>query len=300
MSMDRRPYAEEDPGQAGPPHPPPDTRRKTNGSARPSDNPHSLQRGRCSGTLADFTAVRIGPHARSAELDAASVFAHELAQPLSAIANYVRACRTTLVSHGGEVPDRALECIEKAIEESARASQVFHRLRSLMDREDLECTAEDINTIVERSIAELSPMACEHAVKLELALDRSLPFLRIDRIQLQLVIANLIRNSIEALRDRRNGSIAIRTGRKADDLVAVVISDNGPGLPPQIARRAFKPIRSHKPEGMGVGLSICHTIVSAHGGQLSASSQPGKGTDFHILLPTGEAMDEQVDRPCGR
>ncbi|WP_299625065.1 sensor histidine kinase [Pelagibius sp.] len=300
MSMDRRPYAEEDCGQAVPPHPPPDTRRKANGSARPSGEPYSLQRNERSSALADFTAVRLGAQARSAELDAASVFAHELAQPLSAIANYVQACRTTLVSHGGEVPDRALECIEKAIEESARASQVFHRLRSLMDHEDLERTAEDINAIVERSSAELSPMAREHAVKLELALDRSLPFLQIDRIQVQLAIANLIRNSIEALRDRQNGSIAIRTNLKADDLVAVIISDNGPGLPPQIARRTFKPIRSHKPDGMGVGLSICHAIVSAHGGRLSASSQPGKGTDFHILLPTGEAMDEQVDRPCGR
>lgn len=300
MSMDRRPYAEEDCGQAVPPHPPPDTCHKSNGSAPPSGNLYALQRKGCSSAVAAFAAIRLGPHAKSAELDAASVFAHELAQPLSAIANYVQACRTTLVSHGGEVPDKALECIEKAIEESARATQVFHRLRSLMDREDLERAAEDINTIVERSSAELSPMALEHGVKLELALDRSLPFLRIDRVQVQLVIANLIRNSIEALQGRQNGSIAIRTKLKADDLVAVIIADNGPGLPPQIAKRAFQPIRSHKPDGMGVGLSICHTIVAAHGGQLSASSRPGKGTDFHILLPTGEAMDEQVDRPCGR
>ena len=234
------------------------------------------------------------------DLDVASVFVHELAQPLTAIANYIQACGVTLAPCRGRVPDRAFECIEKALKESARANQVIRRLRTLLDRKELKRTKEDINQVVEQSCAELSRMAFEHAVTLELELDRSLPLLLIDRIQVQLVIANLVRNSIDALRGVPRSRIAVRTSPIAADGVRVVVSDNGPGLSSRVADRLFRPIASHKPEGMGIGLSICHAIVSAHGGRLSVNSTPGKGTDFHIIFPTGETVDEQIDHPCRR
>lgn len=234
------------------------------------------------------------------DLDVASVFAHELAQPLTAIANYVQACRKTLAPCRGQIPDRAFECIEKALIESVRANQVIHKLRTLVDRQELERTKEDINQVVEQVCADLSQMASEHGVTLELDLDYSLPAVLIDRIQTQLVIANLVRNGIDALRGAQKKRMTVKTSCVTAKAVRVVVSDTGPGLSPRVADRLFRPIVSHKPEGMGIGLSICHTIISAHGGRLSVHSTPGKGTDFHIIFPTGEAVDEQKNNPRRR
>ena len=240
------------------------------------------------------------PSAADEDLDVASVFAHELAQPLTAIANYVQACRKTLAPCRGQIPDRAFECIEKALTESMRANQVIRKLRTLVDRQALERTKEDINQVVEQICADLSQMAFEHGVTLELDLDRSLPAILIDRIQTQLVIANLVRNGIDALRGAQKKRITVKTSCIPDGVVRVEVSDTGPGLSPRVADRLFRPIISHKPEGMGIGLSICHTIISAHGGRLSVRSTPGKGTDFHIIFPMGEAVDEQKDNPDRR
>ena len=233
-------------------------------------------------------------------LDMASIFAHELAQPLTAIANYIQACGATLAPCREQVPDRAFECIEKALNESARANQVILRLRALLDRRELVRTNENINQVVERSCSDLSQMALEHAVTLELQLDRSLPPLMIDGVQVQLVIANLMRNSIEALRQVPKSRVLVSTSSTAANGVRVTVADNGPGLSPQVADRLFRPVASHKPGGMGIGLSICHAIISAHGGRLLVKSAPGRGTEFHIIFPKVEAVDGQVDNPCRR
>ena len=233
-------------------------------------------------------------------LNVASVFAHELAQPLTAIANYIQACGATLAPCRGQVPDRAFECIQKALNESERANLVVQRLRTLLDRQELKRTKEDINQVVERSCADLSQLAFEHVVTLDLQLDRSLPRLMIDRVQVQLVIANLVRNSIDALWETPKSRITVRTSPTAADGVRIAVADNGPGLSTRVADHLFQPIASHKPGGMGIGLSICHAIMSAHGGQLSVKSKPDRGTEFHIIFPKGEAVDEQVDNPCRR
>lgn len=234
------------------------------------------------------------------DLDVASVFAHELAQPLTAIANYIQACGATLAPCKGKVPDRAFECIEKALRESARANQVIERLRTLLDRQELNRASEDINQVVERTCSDLSQVASQHAVKLELQLDRSLTPLMIDAVQIQLVVANLVRNSIDALREVPKSKVSVSTSRTADGGIRVVVTDNGPGLSPGIAGRLFRPVASQKPEGMGIGLSICHAIISAHGGRFSVNSTPGQGTEFHVIFPRGGAVDGQVDNHCRR
>ena len=215
-----------------------------------------------------------------------SSIAHEINQPLAAVANYIEAARHMLANAGqGPVPGRAIELMEKAGGQAERAGQIIRRLRSFVEKGATERVDEDLSKLVEEAsmLATIGAKVDSIAVTHELA--RDLPPVRIDKVQIQQVVVNLVRNAIEALGGVENRALTVRTMLRSDNELEVAICDTGPGIAPEIADQLFKPFVSTKTGGMGIGLSISHSIIEAHGGRLWVEPNPGGGTIFRFVVP---------------
>ena len=211
-----------------------------------------------------------------------STLAHELTQPLSAVSGFVEASAELLDRSDGEIPDRVREYMDQAVAQALRAGAVVRLLREFTSRGDTERSVEDINAVV-REICELATLGtATGAFDLELNLAADPPPVLIDHIQIQQVVLNLVRNSIDALSDSESRTITVATEPRGD-MVEVAVSDNGPGLPSEIRERVFEPFVSTKPDGIGIGLSICRTIVEAHGGRIAVGTGTERGTGIPLL-----------------
>ena len=213
-----------------------------------------------------------------------STLAHELTQPLSAVSGFVEASAELLDRSGREIPGRVREYMDQAVAQALRAGAVVRLLREFTGRGDTERSVEDINAVV-KEICELATLGtATEAVDLELSLAADPPPVLIDHIQIQQVVLNLVRNSIDALSGGESRVITVATVPRGD-MVEVVVSDNGPGLPPEIRERVFEPFVSTKPDGIGIGLSICRTIVEAHGGRIAVDAGTKRGTGIRFTVP---------------
>jgi len=213
-----------------------------------------------------------------------STLAHELTQPLSAVSGFVEASAELLDRSDGEIPDRVREYMDQAVAQALRAGAVVRLLREFTSRGDTERSVEDINAVVEE-ICELATLGtATDAFDLELNLAANPPPVLIDHIQIQQVILNLVRNSIDALSDSESPTITVATVLRGD-MVEVAVGDNGPGLPSEIRERVFEPFVSTKADGIGIGLSICRTIVEAHGGRIAVDTGAKRGTEFRFSVP---------------
>lgn len=228
----------------------------------------------------------------------ASTLAHEINQPLTAIANYMQAARHLLESGRPELTPRALDAVTKAAAQATRAGEIIRRLRGFVSRGESERTPEDLNKLVEEATALALIGAREWKIRVQFALSGDLPPVLADRIQIQQVILNIVRNAVEVLQNHDPREIHITTARSADGSGAVVsIRDSGPGLPEEVRANLFRPFISTKKEGMGLGLSICREIIETHGGMLTVESVAGRGTTFTFTLPFGrggEAADAEA------
>ena len=213
-----------------------------------------------------------------------SALAHELTQPLSAVVGFVEASAALIDQADGEMPARLREYMDQAVAQSLRAGDVIRLLREFTARGDTERSEKDINTVVEETCRLATLGTTADGIDLALNLAADLPPVLIDHVQIQQVVLNLIRNSIDALSDIETPAITVETvpGREA---VEVVVGDNGPGLSPDIRERVFEPFVSTKPDGIGIGLSICRTIVEAHGGRIAVDGGTGCGTAFRFSVP---------------
>ena len=218
----------------------------------------------------------------------AATVTHELNQPLTAISNYMEAARA-LLGRGGDLPlARMGNAMERAGEQAIRAGEIIQRWRRFALRGDGEKRIEAITPLVKEA-AELALVGTKlRGISITIQDGSAGAAVVADRIQIQQVLLNLLRNAAEAVADQEHRDIALLTAEH-DDIVQISVVDNGPGIPEEVQAKLFQPFVSTKKTGMGIGLSICHTIIAAHDGSLWAEPNPDGGTIFHIKLPTAPA-----------
>jgi two-component system sensor kinase FixL len=222
----------------------------------------------------------------------ASALAHELNQPLSAIASYVKGCFRLVKA---EVIDRERlrDALERAAEQALRAGDIIKRLRDFVAKGETERTLESLQRVVEEASLLAMVGAKEHRVHVSFDLDPALRPVLIDKVQIQQVVLNLIRNAIEALAESTTRQVRVSVKAWSEECALVSVADTGPGLAPEIAPQLFQPFVTTKQQGMGVGLSISRSIIEAHGGRLWVDDNPGGGALFSFTVPTMSEKEVQ-------
>jgi len=213
----------------------------------------------------------------------ASALAHELNQPLSAIANYLSGARR-LLERAGQSEPRASEALEKAADQALRAGEIIRRLRDFLARGEGERRVESLPRLVQEACALAMVGAKESGVRVQYRFASELDRVVVDRVQIQQVILNLVRNAIDAMAEHPRRELLVSTSPAADGMAVVSVADSGPGVDEAAAARLFQPFVTTKASGMGVGLSISRTIVEAHGGRIWMAPNPGGGAIFSFTL----------------
>jgi len=221
----------------------------------------------------------------------ASTLAHELNQPLTAVANYLNGARRLLDRGRPEDRDQIRQAMDSAADQALRAGQIIKRLREFVARGESDRHPEDLRKLIEEASALALVGIKETGIRVTYKFDPRVGLVVVDKIQVQQVILNLMRNALEAMAEAGGRKeMHISTRSLENNMVEVAVADTGPGIAPEIMARLFQPFVTSKPHGMGVGLSISRTIVEAHGGTLAAEAAPGGGTIFRMTL---RAMDER-------
>ena len=229
----------------------------------------------------------------------ASALAHELNQPLTAVVNYVKAASRTLGAEQGKSTPRFEKTqglLDKAKEQTLRAGQIVKRLRDFIRKGESQRSAESMSEIVEEVLELALVGAAEAEIVVHTDLQPRLPHAYVDKVQIQQVILNLVRNSVEALQGVSERHIHISTcfDEKHRSLITSV-SDSGPGLTIEVLDKLFQPFVTTKQNGLGVGLSICKSIIDAHGGQILANNNREGGANFQFSLPVMSANPKDED-----
>lgn len=212
--------------------------------------------------------------------------AHELNQPLAAILSNAQAAQRFLASDLADL-DEVRTILNDIVAENRRAGDIIQRLRLLLKKGDIQHAPLDPNKLVSDVLQLLNGDLSNHNIRVHIDLAPSLPVVIGDRIQLQQVLLNLIMNASEAmfLAGKKNCRLIIRAAQRGDHHVQLSVVDQGPGIPPENLDNIFKPFFSTKSHGMGLGLTICRTIIAAHGGQLWGTNTPPAGATFYFTLP---------------
>ncbi len=217
----------------------------------------------------------------------ASSIAHELNQPLAAIASYLSGSLRRLRAGRAE-PEAIAGALEEAGRQAERAGDIIRRVRDFVRTRETTLVAADLNKIVTKATRLAAPDAERLGARLELRLAPALPAARADPVMLEQVVINLVRNALESMADTPPGrrAVEVATARTEDGALEVAVADAGPGLAPDVAARLFEPFFTTKPEGTGLGLNICRSIVEVHGGRLSAGASHRGGALFRFTVHT--------------
>ena len=214
----------------------------------------------------------------------ASALAHELNQPLTAIANYLKGSQRLLADEPGERPAMLRDAMDKAADQAMRAGQIIRRLRDFVARGEAERRVESAKKLAEEAGALALVGVKDQGVRVRFRFDPTVDLVLADKVQIQQVLLNLIRNAVEAMEGCPRRELVIATMPADDGMVAISVADTGAGVAPEIASQLFQPFVTTKRQGMGVGLSISHTIVEGHGGRISCEPNTGGGTVFRFTL----------------
>jgi signal transduction histidine kinase len=217
-----------------------------------------------------------------------AALAHELNQPLTAIGNSVGAIGMMLERDGPLEPparERILRAARHTEGQAVRAGEIVRRLREFIARGEADSRAENLASLIVDAVALAIPTPLATNVEVRERFSPKVQEVLADRIQIQQVMVNLIRNALEAMRQQATPRILTISTAIKGSMAEVCVYDNGPGVSPEVAERLFSPFVSTKSNGMGVGLSICLRIVEAHGGKMWAARSPGGGAAFHFTLP---------------
>jgi len=231
--------------------------------------------------------ARLSPLTAMGEI--ASTLAHEMNQPLSAIANYLQGCNRLIdeVEHPNALKIR--DALAETTKQTLRAGQIIHQLREFVMRGESEKLPEDINKLVEEASALALVGAKDEGIKPIFRFDTRLATVLVEKVQIQQVVVNLIRNAIEAMHGMARKELTVKTMSAADGMVEVSVADTGSGLSDEVLARLFQPFVTTKANGMGVGLSISRRIIEAHGGKLWTERVPGGGALFRFTLVTSSS-----------
>jgi two-component system sensor kinase FixL len=214
----------------------------------------------------------------------ASTLAHELNQPLSAIANYMKGSRRLLESSSDDRSLMLRDAMDKAADQALRAGQIIRRLRDFVARGESEPRVESLKKLIEEASALALVGAKDQGVRVRFQFDPNVDLVLADKVQIQQVLVNLMRNAIEAMEASPRRELVVSTSATEHDMISIGVADTGSGIAPEAMSQLFQPFFTTKRHGMGVGLSISRTIVEAHGGRIEASANPGGGTVFHFTL----------------
>ncbi len=218
----------------------------------------------------------------------AAGLAHELNQPLTAIATYTQACQR-LIESGQSDDDEILATLKKCDAQAQRAGDVIRRLRQFVQKRELgrqEVSCEDLIHDL-AALAEVD--ARNNRIPLTIDVAEGLPKIMVDTIQIQQVILNLIRNGIDAMleADQKNKGISVSVTKFEDQQIRIAVTDHGSGITKQAEKKIFEPFFTTKSSGLGLGLAICQSIIASHGGVLSFTKNPSGGTTFQFTLHVG-------------
>jgi two-component system sensor histidine kinase/response regulator len=221
-----------------------------------------------------------------------SALAHEVNQPLTAVSAYLRACERLLGTGDTATLQAALT---KAGGETARATAIIRRLRDFIKKSDSVRQAEALRPVLEETVALGLVGAARVDAGVEIRVNPAAAAALIDRIQIQQVLLNLIRNALDATADGMRLTLVIATAPASDGMIELSVADNGPGLRSHVRQRLFQPFVTSKSDGMGVGLSICRSIIEAQGGRIWAEDNPGGGTVFRFTVPDARMAERRTE-----
>jgi len=221
----------------------------------------------------------------------ASALAHELNQPLLAIVGYMKGSRRLLESGAEDRSALLRDAMDKAGDQALRAGQIIRRLREFVGRGDSERRVESVKKLIEEASALALVGTKDQGVRVRFQFDPAVDLVLVDKVQIQQVLLNLLRNAVEAMQASQKRELVISTTAGDDDMVAVSVVDTGSGIAAELMSQLFQPFVTNKRHGMGVGLSICRTIVEAHGGQITVEPNPAGGTIFRFTVRTASGED---------
>ena len=235
-----------------------------------------------------------------------SALAHELNQPLTAIINYIQAGRRVISKAGQKASGADVQpsdsashadaatiekvgaMMSKALTQAERAGGIIRGLRDTFEKREATRTPEDLEAIVEEAILLGQVGSTRQSVAVASRLSTNLPAVDVNRIQVQQVIVNLVRNAVEAVSASPVRHVSVEAFRHSDERIEVVVSDSGPGVAPEVEEKLFQSFVTTKDSGMGIGLSICHSIIEMHGGDMWLTKGPEGGASFHFTLPIAQ------------
>lgn len=268
------------------------------------DNPHVQAIVVNSRDVTDRKRAEDAAHQRQAELahvlrvhtmgEVASGLAHEINQPLAAIVNYARGCVRRLRVR--RTPAEVMQVLDRITEEALRAAGIVRGLRQFLRKEPPCRGWEDLNALVREAVRLSEADARRHGVTITSVLAEGLPRVQVDRVQIEQVIVNLIRNGLEAIVSG-NGApleLSVRTAAADEESIAVAVCDRASGLPADVADRMFDPFFATKPNGLGMGLSISRSIVQAHGGRIWAAPNADGGMTVSFVIPPRGSTEEEI------
>ena len=236
----------------------------------------------------------------------AASLAHELNQPLTAILSNAQAALRFLSSKPSDI-EEVREILQDIVKDNSRASEVIRRMRALVKKEDIEFASLDLAGLIRDVVVLLHSDAILQNIKISLSLDENLTTVLADKVQTQQVMLNLLLNAFDAMKDCSavDREVKVRAEPYGASLIKVAVSDWGMGLSVDKLDKIFEPFYTTKGEGLGMGLSICRSIIEAHGGRLWAENNAGAGATFYFTLPVekdewrGERVEEGVTRIVG-
>jgi two-component system sensor kinase FixL len=228
--------------------------------------------------------------------EVAANLAHEVSQPLAAIMNFTQAAHHILQRDLREDTQLFKGLLEKIEAQAVRATDIVKRLRAFVERRDIERQPEDMRVIVEEALGLANIESRNRSVRAILKLSSEPALVNVDRVQIQQVLVNFIRNAADVMAELEDREITIESVHYDDTHVHVSVSDIGSGIAPQVADQLFKPFVTTKKQGMGVGLSICKSIIENHAGEIGFRANSPRGTTFYFTLPLVTAGETHPDR----